>query len=321
MAAPASPGGRSRFDSGRPTRIVALLSWYDEDPALLHGAVSSVAPHVDRLVALDGAYALFPGAQARSDPAQRQAIREAAGVTPVTVRAPGEPWAGGEVQKRARLFQLGRRHVRGPQDWFVILDADEHWTRAPEDLHERLAATGLDVAKASASAKGDPGSTAPIEKFFRALPGLTVKGTHYHYCAEGEVVLWGGRQEAPSLDLSGVVVIEHREREDAARANRARAYYAVRDRARIEVPPPAPLLRRADRTGEPLPKITLTGPDPYRGYDPETGEQISLAPGESAEVSQAKADQLAEDFPGQFKVSAADGGRPRRTAERKPRKG
>lgn len=47
---------------------------------------------------------------------------------------------------------------------------------------------------------------------------------------------------------------------------------------------------------------TDTAGDVYRGHDPELGLPVSLAVGDEAEVSAAKAEQLAADFPGCFEV-------------------
>jgi hypothetical protein len=49
--------------------------------------------------------------------------------------------------------------------------------------------------------------------------------------------------------------------------------------------------------------------DLYHGFDPESGRTINLDVGEEAEVSQAKAEQLAADFPGCFKVDGTVAGK------------
>ena len=47
-------------------KLVAVLIWYDEDPQLLYETVTRLGRiPVDALVALDGAYDLYPGGQAR----------------------------------------------------------------------------------------------------------------------------------------------------------------------------------------------------------------------------------------------------------------
>ncbi len=51
-----------------------------------------------------------------------------------------------------------------------------------------------------------------------------------------------------------------------------------------------------------MPTITNTHDEPYSGSDPgDGGKPLNLAPGASADVSDAKAAQLLADFPDRFK--------------------
>jgi hypothetical protein len=48
-------------------KLVAVLIWYDEDPQLLYETVTRLGRiPVDALVAVDGAYDLYPGATGSS---------------------------------------------------------------------------------------------------------------------------------------------------------------------------------------------------------------------------------------------------------------
>jgi hypothetical protein len=49
--------------------------------------------------------------------------------------------------------------------------------------------------------------------------------------------------------------------------------------------------------------------DLYHGFDPATGRAFNLDVGEETEVSDAKAEQLATDFPGCFKVDGTVAGK------------
>lgn len=61
-----------------------------------------------------------------------------------------------------------------------------------------------------------------------------------------------------------------------------------------------------------MPKITHVGDNPYSGYDHgNAGKLIDIAPGETVEVSTAKAEQLLADFPDWFKK--ARGGKSEKT--------
>lgn len=58
-----------------------------------------------------------------------------------------------------------------------------------------------------------------------------------------------------------------------------------------------------------MPKIKYTGDEPYSGTDPGNGHKgLDLQPGATADVSDAKFNQLLEDFPTTFKK--ARGGKP-----------
>lgn len=50
--------------------------------------------------------------------------------------------------------------------------------------------------------------------------------------------------------------------------------------------------------------ITRTADEPYHGFDQGADNHpVSLEPGESVEVSEAKAEQLAADFPADFAIA------------------
>lgn len=232
--------------------IVALICWYDERPSWLSAAVSSAARICDHVVAVDGAYAHYPGGRRASSSGQHEAAvlaAEAAGVG-LTLHVPPAVWAGDQVGKRAFMFDAGRLVARGADDWFFILDGDEVLVDVPDDLHARLAATTCDVAEVGVVDRYDPqrrampaansrrGPAEPMRVFrrlYRALPDLTVVGTHYGYQAGG-VDLW---RRAPALDLSDMR-IDHRKGRRAPERNEAReAYYQERRRLKIEQPAPA----------------------------------------------------------------------------------
>ena len=67
-----------------------------------------------------------------------------------------------------------------------------------------------------------------------------------------------------------------------------------------------------------MPKITRKADTPYTGRDEDGDQDFTLEPGESIEVSEAKARQLREDFPDDFDVAGAAKSR---TARETPAKG
>lgn len=222
-------------------KCVGLLAWYDEPVSWLHAAVTGAAKLCDHVVAVDGAYALYPQGRAQSDPEQAEAIVHAAYAAGVgcTVHRPAEVWAGNQIEKRTLMFHLAAQ-LCDETDWVFVFDADDLVTHVPGDARQRLAATDEDVAAytlwwtedllrheglaaaARQSAYPHEGANRYHRGLFRALPGLRVEDAHYHYLAErnGETVHLRGHQDVhelePFLDLTDLRV-QHRHPQRARR--------------------------------------------------------------------------------------------------------
>lgn len=227
-------------------KLIALFNFYDEPIELFVEALASLpTAGVDHVVAVDGAYALFPDGQPASHPNQHAAIHLACrelGMS-CTMHAPSGLWEGGEVEKRSFLFALGWACARDG-DWFIVHDADMVVKCCPADLKERLAATEheaaevevLDVVAQRAKQLDWP------ERFeFRGLyraQRITVGPSHCIYSTADGRHLWGEtvRQSTePCLDLTRDVLVEHRPDErPVARQLAKLQYYAQRDEARVE---------------------------------------------------------------------------------------
>jgi hypothetical protein len=229
-------------------QIVALLSWYEENPEWLADMVAGLElAGVDRLVALDGAYALYPGATPQSHPSQKEAIRGACdGFCPVDIYTPTEVFKGNEVQKRSMLFELGEQ-VTTEDDWYLVIDADETVTSIPDDFRQRLAQTPLDVAQVTfveARNEASPPPSAwqrksryPIRIMFRAIRGLRVKTNHWTYVTPDGRRLWGQNRRTlePALDLTDLEIFHRSDlRHEERRADQYR-YYATRDERKVEI--------------------------------------------------------------------------------------
>ena len=170
--------------SGASVKIVGMLNWYDEDPEWLYRCVKSAGLICDSIVAVDGPYALFPGAKdkPRSSNEEIAAIREAAGDMDCTIIASQEPWADGEVGKRNYLLQRAR--LEGA-DWLFRIDADEVVLDVADDIYDRirraLASTRCDVAEVPFRywrLHGGPWLTEPLRVLFRNLPMMWIVGHH-----------------------------------------------------------------------------------------------------------------------------------------------
>lgn len=183
-------------------RIIALLAWYDEPSSWLAATVASVAKCCDYIVALDGAYSLWPEPhthrKAFSPPEQAEAILEAAtgaGLGCLVYR-PAVEWTG-EAEKRTALFNMGLVVAEPWDDWFLVIDADEIVSEAPRDLRVQLeAVTDVHVGTVALWWTNDLAVDETVEEYgrkgwieagghdftqrrlLRAIPGLHVRTRH-----------------------------------------------------------------------------------------------------------------------------------------------
>lgn len=223
--------------------IVAVLCWYDEPAGCLYENVHSLRGVADHLVAVDGAFALYPDGRPRSPQAQAVAIAgacETAGLG-LTLHRPTELWQGNEVHKRSFSYRLARQLAQPERDWIIPIDGDERVVRAPSDLQARLAAVEEDVAEVEFVERKDLEYRYPVRRFYRCLRQFSVKGAHYvHTGLRGQerVWLWGHDHHHPlaaAASLADAVTIEHRlDQRGAQRAAARVGYYAARNDAGLE---------------------------------------------------------------------------------------
>lgn len=215
-------------------RIVGLLSWFDESPAWLAELVASLAKAgVDHIVAVDGAYAAYPDAEANSGSEQAAVVLAAAAGAGMgcTIHVPQEPWAGNELEKRTFLFAAGHLVAEPEIDWLWVVDGDELVTHS-DGLRAALATTDLQVARVTlweGVASGEhQWNTQPLRMLFRAQrSGILVTGHHASYVNGDGQILWNACRpvdELPALLLDGVKV-RHRPGDRPAYRNRKRGDY------------------------------------------------------------------------------------------------
>jgi hypothetical protein len=239
------------------TRVIALLSWYDEEPELLAACIASLAGCVDHLVAVDGPYLLYPGATTapQSDDRQARVVLETARGARIgsTIVQPRRPWEGGEVEKRSTMFRYGLLEA-GPDDWFLVIDADEAVTRCPSDLRGQLAAAadeGYEVAGVTFSMREDAAMAVPGARtgdwpghrvLLRALPDLRTEAAHFYVIAGPDDAprFLRGRYDLhdlePCADLGDMVIRHRPHMRPPYRLTAKDRYYADRDRLMIERP-------------------------------------------------------------------------------------
>lgn len=234
-------------------KLVGLLSFYDEPVEDLVACITALwSAGATEIVALDGAYGLYPDGRAASHPNQHAAIHLTCRELGVgcTLRVPAGVWEGNEVEKRNALFALAWT-VAEPGDWYWVMDADQVVTRTPADFLERLERSEHDAAEievldvvAQRANRGDWPARFAVRNLFRAQP-ITVETNHCTYVAADGRYLWGGNGDVKAehgghelescLDLTADVVMEHRpDRRPRERQLAKLCYYRQRDEARIE---------------------------------------------------------------------------------------
>jgi hypothetical protein len=221
-------------------RLTALLSFYDEQPAQLERLVASLpVAGVTHLVALDGAYSLYPGGKAKSPLVQTKALRAACRTHGIklTLEQPTSTWAGNEIEKRSRLFAAAET-ITTEHDWLLIMDADETVDKAPADLHVRLADSWFDVGELTYR---EANRTIPFPKLFRAIRGLHCHANHYTYRTPDGRHLWGNAHTfrlEPRLPVTDMYVTHRPTNRTTDRLEARAGYYKTRDQLGIEVHAP-----------------------------------------------------------------------------------
>jgi hypothetical protein len=209
------------------SKVVGLLSFYDETEAFLHRLIASLPlAGVEHLVALDGRYQTFPALEDVSPSEQHEAIEAACDMAGIglTLHVQG-PWAS-EIEKRSALFALGEKHTQ-PDDWYWIADGDEQVTHA-QHVHDVLDHTPFDVAQVTMTGRD---ANPQFPKYFRAIRGLHVYANHYTYRTPDHRYLWGNQRTTLLQPRAIVNLTVHHHERTARRRTQAVGYYATRDQA------------------------------------------------------------------------------------------
>jgi hypothetical protein len=239
------------------SRVCALLSWFDESPIWLAACIASLAGVVDHLVAVDGAYALYPQARASSPVDQLEAVCETAAAARVglTLHVPDAPWAGNEIEKRNATVRLAQAAgCVGDDWWLMVVDADLVVIAESGGLRTALASTFCDVAEYHVITRDDPfadeavahaartglwqkRSGQGVRGLYRSVPSLRYEGSHY-IVRNDHGFLWGNanfQDFLPAADVQMEITFDHRSRlRDLERREQQKAYYRVRDALGVE---------------------------------------------------------------------------------------
>jgi hypothetical protein len=229
-------------------KLIGLLSFYDETPALLAASITSLAhtAGISHLVAVDGRYFLYQDDRATSHPYEHHTILDtcrAAGIG-CTIHIPNGPYLNNEIEKRTLMFQLAQPLAEPNTDWLMVMDADQlAYGTTPAELHAELQNTEQHACTITFTEPLDPkvaeivntGATSSyrVRSLYRATPGLRVVDNHYTYVDDaGRTHRVNDDRDAHHLDT---LRMEHRPtlRPTSRRAAKD-AYYTLRDHVAAE---------------------------------------------------------------------------------------
>jgi len=219
-------------------KIIGILSWYDEQPAWLSGVIASLSKvGITHLVAVDGAYGLYPNGRGYSGPGQHQVVMETCQGLQMgcLIYTPPEPWFGNEVEKRNYAFQLAETIAEPNEDWYFLVDAD-HFVSTAIGHTKVLEQTECDVAEVRFFERyGGIDSGGMLRCVFRAIPGLRFDTNHFTYRLPDGRNLHNPTEPCAGLHM---IEVEHRTmNRDRWRKESQQSYYTRRDELRVEYAP------------------------------------------------------------------------------------
>lgn len=236
-------------------KLIGMLSFFNEDPALLYESVSRVcALGVDHVLAMDGPYALYPYDKTSSGPECQAAIVEACEAQGATywIVDPHKAWEGNEVEKRNAMLHAMMAPVDGgpsvaeyDKDWFLVFDADHMWSKTHEAgkslqwwLDNATEFGGGDVAEVAFGESRDHPYSARLLN--RVITGMHYERAHWRIRypdGRSSATLRAGDEadQVETLDLREFFSVYHAlydQPED--RRARQTEYYGYRDRGKHE---------------------------------------------------------------------------------------
>jgi hypothetical protein len=226
-------------------KLIGLLSFFDQDEDYIEGDLSDLHKlGATSVVAVDGAYAMYPDGPVRSGKKLIEKMRKKAASLDMSLLLyqPNTVWMGNEVEKRQVMIDLAWT-IAEDGDWFVVWDCDYKLVDIDEGPEgswlpiASLPSTKEDFAYISFTESSQDNAWHPMQMFIKAQP-VMMDGNHHTYkLADGRrsQIL---RRDVPNMaearDMSQVK-IRHRvhERDPSRRAGQT-AYYEERDRLGLE---------------------------------------------------------------------------------------
>jgi hypothetical protein len=202
-------------------RIFGCMPWFDENPRWLAASVAGFAKICDHLIAVDGAYFVYPEGRPASGGDQAEAIVSAARSAGIgcTVHVPQGIWMGNETEKRTCYARIANALGTPYEDWLLVLDADEEISEVSPLARLDLEQTDLDAAEVGMWTTDELRSWfGPTRRLYRLLPELEYVGTHFSLRGRGKFgpVWLNGRGEAygeplgDALPMVTQIRVEHK---------------------------------------------------------------------------------------------------------------
>lgn len=203
-------------------RIFACLAWFDEDPRWLAASAASFAKLADHVIAVDGAYLMYPEGRPASGGEQAESVTAACRANGLgcTLHVPETVWMGNEVEKRNAYVKLAAALGTAHEDWLLVLDGDEEISQVSGLTRGDLEASELSAADVGFWTTDELRSWyGPTRRLYRLLEGMEYGPTHYTVqgtTVSGERVFVNGRGPVygetlePALDLTSQVRVEHK---------------------------------------------------------------------------------------------------------------
>lgn len=245
-------------------KIIGCLVWYDESSTWLASHVAGFARVCDLIVAVDGAYALYPGARPRSHPDQAFAIQDACEAMEcgLVLHRPNSVFWGNEVEKRNLSLKLAAPFATD-NTWILVFDSDLLVFHAePDIIRYELERTECNAATYTwldgkdyqalpdevEFARTIPASTdwtIRARSLYRWTPDLEYGPAHYTVSGtyDGEKQWVMGPEQiqgqsgrvVPACNLEySLVAIHRRQNRALARNQDAEGYCHARDTAKVE---------------------------------------------------------------------------------------
>lgn len=188
--------------------------------------VASCARFCDHVIAVDGAYFLYPDRRASSGGDQAETIHAVATANGMgcTIHVPADPWLENEIGKRNAYCRLALAIGTPHEDWLFALDSDEVISEVSPLARADLAETELNAANVGFWTTDELRSWfGPTRRLYRMLEDIRYGPSHYtirgtdrsgdEVFVNGRGVTHGARYgEIPgaALDLTTQVRVEHK---------------------------------------------------------------------------------------------------------------